>query len=333
MSPLTNCYKVKLITRSDDEDYIKALKIYEDQTPVEIQTATNEISYWIEKSKDSVDFTFMVFAVYLDNTVIGYSQTSYFSQNRFVLFDYITFSKDFRVNAVFFPVFSLIKSYFKDRMNLPVDYWITEISDRDNGKQIDKESAFLKKLLYMENFCSIDIDYVQPQLGGTNYESSFPCKLYLQTNSEIFQLSKETVNSIVKSIYYAYYFNWYVPFLKDSELKIYKSNLDKHYDYFKKSIYDKESISVKYNKNLLDDAHSQITSGSVPASKKKSKTLKYSFFVSCVIVIPILVVVLSNLLFKIFGFELDITSSFSGIMPAVLSAIVVWLTSRKGEKF
>lgn len=235
MSTLTNCYKIKLISKSDDEDYIKALKIYEDQTPVEIRTASNEISYWIDKSRDdNADFNFMVFAVYLDNVVIGFSETAYFSHNRFVLFDYITFSKDFRVNAVFFPVFSLIKNYFKDRMNFSVDYWITEISDRENGKQIDKESAFLKKLIYMENFCCIDIDYVQPQLGNNNFESSFQCKLYLQTNSEISQLSRDTVDSIVKNIYYSYYFNWYIPFLEESELKLYKINLDKHYSYFKK---------------------------------------------------------------------------------------------------
>ncbi|MHA7965228.1 hypothetical protein ACX93W_13875 [Paenibacillus sp. CAU 1782] len=327
MNTLTNCYKVKLITRADDEDYIKALKIYEEQTPVEIRTNSNEISYWIDNGKENEDFTFMVFAVYLDNTVIGFSETAYFSKNRLVLFDYITFSKDFRVNAVFFPVFSLIKNYITEKMRFIVDYWITEISDRDNGKQVDRESAFLKKLIYLENFCYIDVNYIQPQLGDNNYESSFNCKLYLQTNGEIRTLSKETVNNIVKSIYYSYYYNWYAPFLaEESKKRKYRSNLDNIYKDFQESISSKSSIPVKYNTTLTDNDSSQTTSGSVPASINKSKAIKYVMLVCSIIVIPVVIVIASTYVLKLFKVQTDV---YMALAPAIISAIIVWLTNKR----
>lgn len=34
---------------------------------------------------------------------------------------------------------------------------------------------------------------------------------------------------------------------------------------------DKSNVAVKYNKSYIDDSHIQITSGSVPASKKEVK--------------------------------------------------------------
>lgn len=41
---LEHRFSIKHVTRTSDEDYVKALRIYNDTTPYEIKTPTNEIS-------------------------------------------------------------------------------------------------------------------------------------------------------------------------------------------------------------------------------------------------------------------------------------------------
>ena len=42
---ISNEFIIKRVNKTSDEDYIKALKIYNDTTPYEIKTNSNEISY------------------------------------------------------------------------------------------------------------------------------------------------------------------------------------------------------------------------------------------------------------------------------------------------
>lgn len=48
---LEHRFSIKHVTRTSDEDYVKALRIYNDTTPYEIKTPTNEITYWLSKQK------------------------------------------------------------------------------------------------------------------------------------------------------------------------------------------------------------------------------------------------------------------------------------------
>ena len=48
MELLENKFSIKRVIRSSDEEYIEALKIYNETTPVDIKTNTNEITYWLD---------------------------------------------------------------------------------------------------------------------------------------------------------------------------------------------------------------------------------------------------------------------------------------------
>ena len=57
-------FSIRRLDRSTDSDYTAALKIYNETTPYEIKTNTNEIAFWLDR-KDSTDpFESMFFALY-----------------------------------------------------------------------------------------------------------------------------------------------------------------------------------------------------------------------------------------------------------------------------
>ena len=47
---LEHRFAIKRITKPSNEDYISALKIYNETTPPDIKTNTNEITYWLEQN-------------------------------------------------------------------------------------------------------------------------------------------------------------------------------------------------------------------------------------------------------------------------------------------
>lgn len=48
---LEHRFAIKRITKPSNEDYISALKIYNETTPPDIKTNTNEITYWLEQGR------------------------------------------------------------------------------------------------------------------------------------------------------------------------------------------------------------------------------------------------------------------------------------------
>lgn len=329
---LENCFKIKLIQKSDDEDYLQALKIYNDETPTEIKTASNQISYWITKDTSNFKFKFLIFAAYLGDEVIGFAEIAYFNvQPTFALIDYMTFKETFKVNAVFFPIFNLIKYFMKDN-NLNVDYWITEINNKENGTNIDKESIFFKKLICIENFGSINTDYFHPSLGESNYESSFVAKLYIKTNDIIKQLSRETVLSIIKTIYYSYYWEWYKPFTSINDINEYKQQLDVNFEKIKLNLMDQAQVPIESHNCVLSEINSNSTSRIIPAKNVKKK-YTLPFVLLAVIAFPIIIMLVYEKIFKLFGYNLSsttMTPAIATILAAALSgSILIWSTLRK----
>ncbi|AKG34323.1 hypothetical protein [Paenibacillus durus] len=331
-SILENRYKIKLIIKNDDEDYVQALKIYNDETPPEIKTESNQITYWINKDTSNFNFKFMIFTAYLDNEVIGFAEIAYFNvQPKFALIDYMTFKKVYKVNAVFFPIFNLIQNYMNNN-SLHVDYWITEINHKEDGANIDKESAFFKKLICIENFGSISTDYFHPSLGDNNYESSFIARLYIKTNDSLKQLSKQTVLFIIKTIYYSYYWEWYKPFSTVDAINSYKQHLDINFEKIKKNLIDQANVSVECSNCMLAEVNSQSTSGIVPAKKVKKK-FTLPLILTAVILSPLIIMLLYYQIFKLLGFNLGsttMTPAVATILGAAISgSIGIWSTTRK----
>lgn len=326
-----NLYKIKLATKNDDEDFLKALRIYNDETPPEIKTDTNEIRLWIDNKDASVDFSFFVFILYLDKEVIGFSQISFFQKIKTAFIDYMTFKKDYKVNTAFFPCLSLIQTFMKEN-NYNADYWITEINNKGNGEKIDTESVFLRKLISLENFGAIDIDYYQPSLGNENFESAISAKLYIksESNRELKELNKETVLTMIKTIYYSYYFQWYKVILPSEDLEKYRKELDLSFAKIEKSIStDPIKISLTFYESTSHH-DSQTTAGPLPAKSSKKKFLYPVAFVGLALFLPLLIFLVYRFILNYFGVQTDaLINAFGPAIAACLTALItIWTTTK-----
>ena len=169
--PISSSFTIKRFQSSEERDFIKALKIYNDTIPVETKTSTNEITYFLDKKEiDNREMYF--FGLYYNEEVIGYIECGYLFQTKSIIIDYLTLKNEFNINGIFYPLFSLFQQYFSDNL-VDYDYIITEVSIRTLAENVDKESYYVRKLLQAEDFRIIDIPYPQPQLGLNNFESNF----------------------------------------------------------------------------------------------------------------------------------------------------------------
>ena len=99
---LEHRFAIKRITKPSNEDYISALKIYNETTPPDIKTNTNEITYWLEQNRNELPFEIMLFSLYLNNMVVGLAMLTYLKKQKTIIFEYLALQPSFRLNAVFF---------------------------------------------------------------------------------------------------------------------------------------------------------------------------------------------------------------------------------------
>lgn len=213
--PISSSFTIKRFQSSEERDFIKALKIYNDTIPVETKTSTNEITYFLDKKEiDNREMYF--FGLYYNEEVIGYIECGYLFQTKSIIIDYLTLKNEFNINGIFYPLFSLFQQYFSDNL-VDYDYIITEVSIRTLAENVDKESYYVRKLLQAEDFRIIDIPYPQPQLGLNNFESNFNLRLMVKSINSIGSLKSDTLKNIIKDIYYNHYLNWYKNFIHGEE--------------------------------------------------------------------------------------------------------------------
>ena len=146
-----NKFGVERITKTDSVEYAKLMRIYHDNTPVEIKTNTNEITAWLDKKTDDNSFELLIFALYLDDSIVGMAMLGYVKKYRTIIVDYMALNREHKINAVFFSYLSLLQDYIKQN-GYDVDYYVTEISNKHGGKNVDRESSFFKKLICLEGF-------------------------------------------------------------------------------------------------------------------------------------------------------------------------------------
>lgn len=238
---LISSFKIKRIQSSTERDFVKALKIYNDTIPVEIKTDTNEITYFVDlKEKREREMYF--FCLYYNNSVIGYIEAAYLLKTKTIVIDYIAMDKEYRINGIFYPLFSLFQQYFSDNL-IDYDYILSEVSLRTIEEHVDDESYYNRTLLKLEDFRLLDINYPQPKLGSQNIESNFNMGLMIKTKHPILELKTETVINIIKNIYYDHYYDWYQTFMNEDESKHYHNHLD-----ILMSGIDSESSEQKYIK-------------------------------------------------------------------------------------
>jgi len=285
---LEHQFAIKRIINTSNEDYILALKIYNETTPPDIKTNTNELTYWLEQDRDDLPFDVMLFSLYLNHRVIGLAMLTYLKKQKTIIFEYLALQSSFRLNAVVFAYISLLQNYICN-CNLDVAYYITEINNRNQGENIDKESRLFKRLFCLENYGKVNALYYSLPLGLYNYESYFEAFLYIKTNDNLAQISKETYIDMVKAIYFDYYLVWYQPFMNSEEYMQYKKKIENIYQLVLQKNMSLTYCEISYaDCPLLHESGSLSSNGVLPIVEKPRK--KYLFiavpgFIACTILI------------------------------------------------
>lgn len=324
---ISNEFIIKRVNKTSDEDYIKALKIYNDTTPYEIKTNSNEITYWIQKSRENNNpFEVIAFVLYFNDKVIGLSMTTYIKNSKIVIDEYLATYDQFRVNTVFLIYFSLIQNYYSTN-NFNVSYYVTEISNKEDGKAINKESRISIKILCLEDFGKIDAPYYVLPLGLDNYESSFQAFLYIKSNDNMPLMNNVTYLNIVHSIYYDYFYNWYMPLMTPENLDVYKNQIDIFYDKIQNNLLKNKTSNVKILTNACSvlENYKDDTSGALPQirSKKRNTLILFTF----IILLPLFIIIVYTYVLKYLRISLDIT--IGSICSAVIASITTFIISKK----
>lgn len=321
---LEHQFAIKRVTKSSNEDYILALKIYNETTPPDIKTNTNELTYWLDRKRADLPFEIMLFVLYFNNKIVGLAMLTYLKKQKTIIFEYLALQLSFRLNAVFFTYISLLQNYISD-YGIDVSYYITEINNRNQGENIDKESKLFKRLFCLENYGKINALYYALPLGLYNHESYFEALLYIKTNDNLSQISKETYVDIVKTIYFDYYLVWYQPFMDEEEYMQYKNKIDYIYQLVIQANMSQSSCEISYVDCPLLHEYSYFSPNTILPIVEKSKK-KYLFFMAPVIIsCTILIVWLYNTVLAWLNIPINnvgaIIGNVTGAIITTLSAI------------
>lgn len=270
MNTMKASYTIRVLSGSKDLDFNKALHIYTESIDMRILTSPREITYWIDNYNNKSKNKFIIFALYLNNELIGYSQVVYFSKCRFIFIDYIAIMKDYRGRA-FYEFVHQIRDYFIINDDYEISYFIAEIP-------IFNDSCYGNSLLRLVKelgFCIVKIPYKQPELGINNRETELDSFLVLcPNNATINSISVESIKCILDTIFFDHYAFWYKDFLKEDQYNEYFQYLCKERNNLSTFLKGKEKID-------LDGSSSSFISlgdGVLPALPQKS-TIIISFVV------------------------------------------------------
>ena len=235
-------YSVRRYTSSLDQEFIRALKIYNDTVSTETKTDTREITYFVDNTDDRPRELYF-FGLYYNSKIIGYFQCGYLKQTKTLIIDYIILGNEYNHNSIFYPLFSLVQQYFSDNL-VDIDYYVMEISIRSLEENVDKESYYSRKWLTSEDFRIINVPYPQPLLGISNYESNLDLRLMIKSSHTMSSIKVSTFMSIVNDIYTNHYIDWYSEFMNQEEISDYKEHINEQLNKIKESIKDKQVIEL-----------------------------------------------------------------------------------------
>jgi len=332
LSRLEHKFKIRRVSKATDNEYLEALKIYNGTTPYEIRTSSNEITYWLTNRNETNGFEIYLFVLYLNDEIIGLSMTTYIKTTKIVIDEYLAVEDPFRLNLVLLSYQSLLQNYFQVNA-IEVAFFITEISNKNNGQSVDKESRISMKMLCMEDYGKVSALYYTLPLGLTNHESSFEAFLYLKSNDMINALSNETYLGIIKSIYYDYYITWYTPFLTVTQLDEYKQKVEHYYNLVKNSLISsgKPNISIALSKcETVGPNTNEKLSGVLPTVKKGS-WIKYPVILLLILCMPLLLIWGYSYALNYLNIQMSsLSNAIGAIISSILTAAVsLYLANKK----
>ena len=322
-------FYVKRFTSSKDKDFIKALMLYNDTIPVDTKTSSNEIMYFCDHSAMQPKRVMYFFGLYCDDYLVGFVETGYLLTTKTIIIDYIVLKEEYRLNSIFYPLFSLIQQYFSENM-IDYDYIATEVSTKCPEQSVDAESFFSKKMLQMEDFRIAEVLYRQPRLGLDNIESNFDFQLMVKSKQSMSFMKKASYLAIVHDIYFEHYYPWYE--VADSARSAeYKIHLEAEYEQVKGKveqipsdiILSNQGVSCAYYK-APDCHYNASTAGFVQGKKQKlARKLIFGIGIPCVTVGAFLISMAAYYLLKELNIQPDM---FAGIFAAISATFTGVLT-------
>lgn len=205
---MTLGFSIRRFTSTKDKDFIKALIIYNSTIPVDTKTSSSEIIYHVDHPKASAKREMFFFGLFVEASVVGFMEAGYLVTTKTIIIDYIVLKESYRLNSIFYPLFSLVQKYFTEQM-IDYDFIVTEVSTKCPEESVDTESFFSRKMLQLEDFRIVNALYRQPRLGIENVESNFDFQLMIRSAQSISYIKKQTYLAIVKDIFFEHYFSWY----------------------------------------------------------------------------------------------------------------------------
>lgn len=329
-------FAIKRLTSSKDKDFIKALRIYNEAIPVEIKTSSNEITYFVDQSSSQKEREMYFFASYVDDIVIGFVEAAYLLKTKSIVIDYIILKPEYRLNSVFYPLFSMVLRFFSECM-IDFDYIVTEVSTRTVDESVDWESFYSRKMLQMEDFRIIDSLYMQPQLGLQNEESNFQFQLMIKSTQAVGTMRTSTYLHIIQDIYFSHYLPWYKMFLTDEETKHYLDHLQQQYDLVVRDLGDRETVTLEGHIGQhqcefykTSDCHFKSTAGYAPTTKTVHHK---AFLVVAISLVMVFAFVISLIIYLLLSCLSIPPEKFVGIFAAITAVFTGLLSMAYAKMF
>ncbi|MGM0219410.1 hypothetical protein [Enterococcus sp. AZ126] len=323
-------FSITGISKTNNRDYIEALKIYNMVTPREIKTDSNEITKMLE-NEEKEDFKVLGFILKYSDKVSGLAILSYLEDSKSILIEYIAIENSIRNNVSFLTYLNLLQTFISE-LPLDVAYWIVEISNKDNGKNVDKESRFFRKLLYLENFGELKALYHTLQIGFDNFESSFEAKLYIQADDNVPTLSRQTYIQIVKSVY-SYSVEWFKIFNSDNLSNKFEEKTAKNLIEIEKSTKNNPKVHIEYSNygSLKNKDYIENTSKLLPSEENISNK-KIFLFAIMGLTIGVGLIFGMNKLLDYLGIKMSEINSIVGSVFTIIFAPIVSILIGKNKK-
>lgn len=322
-------FTIKRLYKSSDIDYIKSIAIYNDTTPYEIRTPTNEITYWINNQKKNTPFEIYAFSLFINDNNIGFLMLTYIKKTKVMMYEYLAVSENYRLHTVFLTFENLFRNYFRES-NIEISYYLTEMSAKNDGKDIDRESKIFEKMLCIEDYGKIDSVYYSLPLGLNNHESDFRAYLYARDVNSSNSMGMETFIDIVHSIYFDYNLHWYEKILSSEDIEVYKEQVLSYYNKIVENARKINTITIQHSKCSILDNNADISHSELPIMKKTQKVLLWVFLSLFAIIFPVVVILIYNKILTTIGLPFgNYGTLIVAVFSSVTSAIVAVLSAKK----
>jgi len=240
---MKSVYELKRFKNSKSPDLVDALRLYIKYTEPAVRTDTKEIIHCLDNWNNEFEDTFFVFGLYLNNTIVGFSELAYFVKEKFIIVDYLVIDEKFRKNNTFYQFLEEIQAYLA-KENVEYNYIVAEVACYQENLEPPESSKLLIRLLKMSHFGVVKCNYYVPRVGIYDYESEMRSIMMLYSQNESKQIKTETFFQIVNAIYFKYYQRWHNLFVDAEEKEKYNNELNDLITKMGKQIGNKKIIEI-----------------------------------------------------------------------------------------